>query len=208
MGSLGTDPSRVTSTLPLSPSATPLKKVLQLRSCFHPGIATHDCAFLLLCFPFTRAELMLLIEGEKTNEFRSWLVQSLFLAAVFILCKNWVQRRGGCVEQPLLYPGAGQQSPVSLGPLALSLTFYNSFGADGESLFSGLLMYFPHWPLAARKHELKFFILRTQFPMSFNYLQCALFCGPGFCSSLLQTPFKYVKLWKQWWLQGAPADVT
>ena len=67
MGALSTDPSHATSALPRSPSATPLKKALQVCSCFHLGIATHGYALLLLFFPLIRAELIPFVEGDKTN---------------------------------------------------------------------------------------------------------------------------------------------
>lgn len=52
------------------------------------------------CFSPTRAQLMLFIEGEKTNELLSWLVQTNFLRNISSLCKNWVQQRHDHVRQP------------------------------------------------------------------------------------------------------------
>lgn len=88
--SLGTDPSHTTSSLPFSPPFP--------RRRFHSSaVFSHE---LLFCFPPTRAQLMPFIEGEKTNELLSWLVQTNFLRNISLLCKNWVQQRHGRVRQP------------------------------------------------------------------------------------------------------------
>lgn len=68
--------SCLAQTLPLQHPLSPFPPPFPRRRFHSSAVVFHE--LLLFCFPLTRAQLMLFIEGEKTNEL-SWLVQTNFL---------------------------------------------------------------------------------------------------------------------------------